>query len=163
LVADLRAPTPSAAAAAVVPDGRALRAQLVAAERRLAALAQGRLTRLGEQLAVQERLLKQYGPQGRLTEQRQRVDDLVARGTAALRHRLALAQAQLAGARAGLQALNPRRVLERGYAVVQDARSGAVIASIIQVAVNQDVAIHLKDGSPGAVITTVPPVDRPRG
>ncbi|NLG27562.1 MAG: exodeoxyribonuclease VII large subunit, partial [Chloroflexi bacterium] len=162
-IADLRAPTPSAAAAAVVPDQRELREQLLAGEQRLAALLQNRLARLREQWAAQRRLLKQYGPQGRLDEQRQRIDELLARGTAAVQHRVALVRAELAGVRGALAALDPRRVLGRGYAIVQDARTGAVIGSATQVVLDQAVNIHMRDGSPGAVITRLPTELGPRG
>ncbi len=161
-VADLRAPTPSAAAAAVVPDGRELREQLLALRRQASVLLKGMLTRLAEQSATQRRMLKQYGPQARLNERRLRVDDLVARSTALVQHRLELTRSRMAGVHAALQALNPRRVLGRGYAIVQDERSGAVIKSATQVAMQQRVTLHLQDGSPGAVITRVPHVDTPR-
>jgi exodeoxyribonuclease VII large subunit len=162
-IADLRAPTPSAAAAAVVPDQRELHEQLLAGERRLAALLQNKLTRLREQWTTQRRLLKQHGPQGRLDEQRQRIDELLARGTAAIQHRVALLRAELAGARGALAALDPRRVIGRGYAIVQDARTGAVIGSATQVVLDQAVNIHMRDGSPGAVITRLPTEPDPRG
>lgn len=161
-VADLRAPTPSAAAAAVVPDGAELYEQVQARRRRASALLQAQLARLTEHTAAQRRMLKQYGPQARLNERRLRVDDLAARGTAVVKHRLELGRSRLLGAQAALQALDPRRVLGRGYAIVQDERSGALIKSATQVALEQRVTLHLQDGSPGAVITRVPHVDTPR-
>jgi exonuclease VII large subunit len=46
-----------------------------------------------------------------------------------------------------LQALDPLRVLERGYALVGDAATGALISSVREVRAGQELQIALRDGS----------------
>ncbi len=152
-VADARAPTPSAAAAAVVPDMADLSAQIGGMAQRLALLASQQVGNLRQQLQSQERLLRLYDPRKVLAEHRQRIDDLVRRVGSVVEHHIALQRTQLDGARASLQALNPHWVLKRGYAVVQDAASGVTIQSVAQVYCGEDVAIHLQDGRVGATVT----------
>jgi exodeoxyribonuclease VII large subunit len=154
-VADLRAPTPSAAAAAVVPDGRELRGQVRDMARRLVSSISVRLGRCREGLDRSRRLLRLHDPQRALAEQRQRVDDLVRRTTSALEHRAALLRLSLTGAEARLQALSPLQVLERGYAVVQDRVSGIRLASVRQVVLGSAITVHLHNGHLGAQVTEV--------
>jgi exodeoxyribonuclease VII large subunit len=154
-VADLRAPTPSAAAAVVVPDARDLRDQVRAATRNLISFIRNRLGRLQETLERETRLLRLHDPQRALAEQRQRADDLLRRAASAVEHRLKLRQLSLASAEAKLQALSPRSVLERGYALVQERVSGLRITSAKQAALGSDVTIHLHEGRLGANVTEV--------
>jgi exodeoxyribonuclease VII large subunit len=56
----------------------------------------------------------------------------------------------VAARRAQLQALDPRRVLERGYALVGDAASGALISSVSHAQAGQAVNIVLHDGTVAA-------------
>ena len=156
-VADLRAPTPSAAAAAVVPDARQLLVQISQMARRLTLLMNERIAGWRELLAREERLLHLYDPRRALAERRQRVDDLVRRATSAVGHHLSLTRMRLDGSQARLEALNPRLVLGRGYAVVQDRASGVVIKSASQAWPGQALRIDVHDGHLGAKVTEVDP------
>ena len=85
-VADARAPTPTAAAAMVVPDQEEMLAAVVRAAAGLRAGLVRRTKLSGERLAVLERRLGD--PRRRVADVRQRVDELGARSVAALRRRL---------------------------------------------------------------------------
>jgi len=161
-VADHRSPTPSAAAAAVVPDRQELYAQLRASAQIFKSLITRYIDRLGEQLDASRRLLHLYEPKSLLADRRQRVDELVARAASAIEHCMILQHTRLAGIEARLQALNPQLVLKRGYAVVQDTASGTVISSVSQVFADQDVTIHLQDGISRAKVTEAPKENNPR-
>lgn len=154
-VADLRAPTPSAAAAAVVPDARELWLQVRQIGRALVRLVRTRLDRWRELVREQIRWLRLYDPRRILAEHRQRVDELARRATSAVEHRISLKRTRLAACQASLGALNPRVVLRRGYAVVQDRATKATIRSVKQAAIGQQLTIRVHDGRLGAQVTEV--------
>ncbi|NLG51031.1 MAG: exodeoxyribonuclease VII large subunit, partial [Chloroflexi bacterium] len=66
-----------------------------------------------------------------------------------------LRRTQLAAAQAGLQAMNPNAVLNRGYAAIQDAQTGRTLVKAEQAHQGQQVIIRLQDGDLGAEITRV--------
>ena len=167
-VADLRAPTPSAAAELVIKSKEQLKERLQALEARMAQLVRYQTLhsrqRLTELLAAPgwRRL------EGLVREQSQRADELAAALRLALRdsvaearQRWALAAARLASfdlrgrvrqerlrlkALAGqLHQLSPMRVLERGYAIVFD-EAGNVVKSAGAVSVGDALAIQLARG-----------------
>lgn len=84
-VADVRAPTPSAAAEIAVPDSRSLLAALATIETRLAAAARRVLGRRGDALAATGRRLALLHPAQALRQHMQRLDELQSRAHAAMR------------------------------------------------------------------------------
>jgi exodeoxyribonuclease VII large subunit len=119
LVADARAPTPSAAAELVVPDRHACLEALERTMQRLAAGLRRELRMLQARLAGTGRRLQQSHPGARLNQQAQRLDDLTLRLNAAARSRLHLRQVRLAEARARLAHASPRHTL-REYRARQE-------------------------------------------
>lgn len=177
LVADVRASTPSDAVERVVPvrsdleqhhDDLALRLEAAAARRfaetrqhhrllrhRLAGAPVSGLTRARDQLADLRARLNHT------------VDVQVSEAAATLvGHRHALHRAteahlgrereRLAGLGAALRTTDPRRVLERGYGMLQQP-DGDVIGSVSEVAVGDALLVHLADGT---VTTAVEDVHR---
>lgn len=148
LVADLRAPTPSAAAEAVVPDRSTLVAQLRRAPERL-----GRgVRRAGSRrrAAVDERLARlTYAMERRVTPVRRSVelggDRLERRVVELLRDR----RSRLEGHAGRLEALSPLATLSRGYAVAR-APEGGVIRSVDDLAAGATFHLRLPDGSVAA-------------
>lgn len=154
LVADLRTATPSTAAAAAVPDGAELRADLMAMRDRLAELMRTRLAKARRDLTQMQRLLGRFDPRRQLAEQRQRVDDMLQRATGAIRRVIALKRTRLTGDAARLAALDVRKVLARGFAVVTDVVTGAIVHSVDQVALGQSLDIRVADGRISATVTS---------
>lgn len=141
LVADVRAPTPTAAAALVCPDQRQLVASLGDCWRRL----RREMQRRGVQRAQQLDHLS-----SRLVSPAQRVA-LRAQELATLRARLDLGwldrlTRRVDSAAAALDLLAPQRVLERGYAWVSDA-DGAVVRSTAQAVSGATLELHFADGA----------------
>jgi len=129
--ADLRAPTPSAAAELTVPDGTQLPAILGRLrDRAAAAVAAGLADRKGR-LAAESRTLATLSPD--LGAARQRAAELVDRGHRATLARMERQRIALDGLRDGLRALGPAATLARGYAVARLA-DGTVVRSPGQVA-----------------------------
>lgn len=79
LAADLRAPTPSAAAETLSPDGQAWQEQLERLGHRLEVAAGRRLGRAGDQLSGLQRRLAAQHPGRRLRDRAQRLDELEGR------------------------------------------------------------------------------------
>jgi exodeoxyribonuclease VII large subunit len=147
--ADVRAPTPSAAAELVVPDRVEALASIHATGRRGSAAAARRTADARKSLDAETRVLGRLEPRAQLAASRERVGLLLDRATSALSDRLAVDRRQLkvleerprravlaslAGARAGLAAttgslaaLGPEATLRRGYAIVRRASDGALV------------------------------------
>ena len=131
LVADVRAPTPSAAAEAAVPDRAAVADTLAGLARHLAQ-GLGRRTRV-----VAERL--------------DRMSDRLQGVVQAILERSAARLAQVSGR---LDALSPLKVLERGYAVARDDR-GAVLKRTAQFSPGLAFRLTVTDGDVRAAVPGV--------
>ncbi|MDO4573236.1 MAG: exodeoxyribonuclease VII large subunit, partial [Clostridia bacterium] len=153
-VADLRAPTPSAAAELAVPDYESC----------LEALHEGRerlLAGLKRDLAARRaRLAALAGARGflllenRLLLDRQRTDSAgEALGRAAL-GRVRELRGRVSELRGRLEAVDPRAVLKRGYALLSDERGGAVL-NARALKTGEGIRLRMHDGGAAALITRV--------
>jgi exodeoxyribonuclease VII large subunit len=145
-VADLRAPTPSAAAELATRVSLAdLRLMVDALSGRaaaaLAAGLAGRRTRLEGALAG----LRTGSPGAQLRLARQRLAELAGRSRRALRHSLALARERQARLAQALNAISPLAVLGRGYAIVR-RRSGAVIRRAVEAVPGEELNVRVGEG-----------------
>jgi exodeoxyribonuclease VII large subunit len=152
-VADVRAPTPTAAAALVVPDQRDLAAQLAAAAEAMTTQMQARLAAGRREVQAQRRLLLRVSPQQQIAYRRQRIDELLYRGQTRFQARIALARARILTQQARIAALNPQRVLARGYAIVQVKASGAVVRQAAQVTPGERLRVQVTGGAFEAEVT----------
>jgi exodeoxyribonuclease VII large subunit len=143
--ADLRAPTPTAAAelatAITVLD---LQQKLIEMTQILVGSMDALFERQRNLLEGFLSGLRFYSPLRRVQTERQRVDELSRRGNAAQAHRLELTAARLLGLENRLTALSPMAVLQRGYAVV--TKNKQVVASRSQVQDGDALRIRLRDG-----------------
>lgn len=154
-VADLRAPTPSAAGELAVPDVRELIAELNAlANRAQATLAsgvselRGRLERLSEGPALAR-------PAAMLEPLWQRVDEAADDLERAVSRGLERAGARLGMAEGTLLALDPTRVLERGYSITRLATGNRdLVRSVEQAVADAALAITVADGEFGARVVS---------
>jgi exodeoxyribonuclease VII large subunit len=149
-VADLRAPTPSAAAELVTPlPVDSLRAEVDA---RTTQLAQALLSLIRDKrLELAERLaqLKGLSPRIRLLNARQRVQALRARASTAITHRLSLERERWHGLTLALSGVSPLAVLNRGYAVVTHP-DGAVVRRAKDVQAGDPLRVRVSEGEFGA-------------
>ncbi len=111
-VADLRAPTPSAAAMAATPDGPAMRERLLRLLRQLARAQNARIDRLSQGADHLDRRLLAAHPERRLSDLDRRSRELADRLRAALPRRLREQQRQLAGLGQRLKARHPERQID---------------------------------------------------
>ena len=150
LAADLRVPTPSAAAECVVPIRHEILAQLQDMKAALSGAASWQLERKAEAL---DRLGMRLGlcqPQKRLdTAQQQLAAKRAALEQHVFRH-MRDAQKKLDQRMRELDMLSPYRVLSRGYAIV--TRNGQPVSSAARLAAGDRIAIRFADGVVGARI-----------
>ena len=148
LVADLRAPTPSAAAELAVPDASHLRRQ-VAMYAQASASALGRaIAQRRQQVDGQAHQLLRYAPN--VQYHHQRVDDLTQSLARGLAQSLALSRERFAGLEPRLRSLDPAAILGRGYAYVQRPDTGEPVLSASAIHSGDPLKITLRDGSFGA-------------
>ena len=126
LVADVRAPTPSAAAAAATPDRDEVRDRLEGLSRLLARALLAPTRHAGERI--------------------ERAGDRMSAG---MGRQLERARARLSESGARLDALSPLRVLERGYAVARDA-AGGVLRRVSQFTPGLRFRLRVQDGDVAA-------------
>ncbi len=145
-VADLRAPTPSAAAELVVQNAQNTREKVSQLAKRLAQAVSVLYERAARRLeaAVNNRVFLE--PSVLTREQEQRVDEL----TLSLQDRMqTLAEGysrRLEAAAHKLSALNPQAVLKRGYSITRNAQ-GQIISRVLQTAEQETLFIQVQDGT----------------
>ncbi len=153
--ADVRAPTPSAAAELAVADQTELRARLRQSQERLASYIEERLAQRRRALAYTAQRLQACSPRRVLAQHRQQVDDKRQRAIASLMHCIALRRQQLRGDLAHLQSLSPSRTLERGYAIVRRRVDGQIVRGVAQVQPRDRVDVQLRDGAFAAAVEEI--------
>ena len=151
-VADLRAPTPSAAAAGAVPDRAEAIGQLRATMQSLQQRATRRIGQEERALANLRRRLDLVHPRRRLDEQRQRLDERERRLHLAVRRALARRAERRLAAAQRLESLNPSRVLQRGYSIVR-RRSGEIVVDPAMVSAGEPLDVRAARGSYGVVVS----------
>lgn len=160
LVADLRAPTPSAAAELVVKERRALEGHVDQLAMRLTAQMRSRLLLLREREKGLVRRLR--GPIGEMLRQKQRIEHLIRRSKSAMCARLELSSSRLALLSGRLEALSPLRTLSRGYAIVTRSGEGAPLRDASRLTRGDSLNIRFAFGSAHAVIEDVTADSRSR-
>ncbi len=155
-VADLRAPTPSAAAELVVPDSEALRAHLTQLESRIRMTFRRRLEweRLRvERLAARPVLVR---PLAVLDIRRQSLDGLQQRLRNAMTGSLTQAGSRLSLLAGKLHALSPLQVLARGYATVA-REDGRVVDRLAGIRPGDRIQVRFHDGALDARVENLRP------
>jgi exodeoxyribonuclease VII large subunit len=149
--ADVRAPTPSAAAELVVPDRTELSGQVAQLRVTLQSIFRGAVEERRWLLNDQVRTLSRLSPEAQLVQARQRVDELVAHAVAAVRHELRLGRERLVGLTRQLESIGPQGTLERGYAIVRARDTGLIVRSVDQVEAGDELSVRVSDGEFGAL------------
>ncbi len=143
--ADLRAPTPTAAAElATQTTLDDLYEQLTHHASRITDLT---LNLLGEQQAAVSSFtsrLRYVSPERRIQSEYQHLDELSRRAFSTLNHRIQLGSSNVDGISKRLQSLNPEGVLSRGYAIITRKDDGVVISKVSQA--RGEMKVRVSDG-----------------
>lgn len=149
-VADLRAPTPSAAAELATPDILELQATVEAWRRMMLNDMRGRLAVAWDEVQTEQDRLERLSPVWQVSNDRKQIESMRASMETYLRHRLAIERERIVGARQRLDALSPLQILRRGYAIVRDLDTGMVVSSLRDAQADHLLEIRLADGAFGA-------------
>jgi exodeoxyribonuclease VII large subunit len=143
--ADLRAPTPTAAAElatqTTVDD---LRAQLDYYTARLTDLTSNLLAEQKAGLSALASRLKYISPERRIQSEYQHLDELSRRAFSAMNHRIQLQASRVDGMSKRLQSLNPEGVLSRGYAIITRKEDGRVVGKVSDA--GAEMKVRVSDG-----------------
>jgi exodeoxyribonuclease VII large subunit len=145
--ADLRAPTPTAAAELATPitiqdlAATVSNLQSLLTNYTLNIISAGKTT-----LASLSAELRYLSPARLIQSERQRVDEYFRRAVSAMAHRVQLQRQHLKGTEKRLEALSPLAVLARGYAVVTRKDDGRVISRVAQAGLGEQIQVRVTDG-----------------
>ncbi len=158
-VADLRAPTPSAAAELAVADIREIFSRMDSYKELLNRLMSADIRRRKEELRHAGIRLKAGSPASRIREKKmfalqaeERLQDRMRKVLDDRRHELALYIERMKG-------LSPLEKLNSGYSYVAD-ENGSNIRSVAQVSCGQKLVIQVSDGQIGTIVSSVEPLSR---
>ena len=153
-VADLRAPTPSAAAELAVYDFMEMKKNLKLREERLLHFMQLMLERKRQKLEQYSLRMRAYHPQQRLNEQRQFAADAENRLRREMMRRLEQEKYRLGLMAERLKGLSPLEKLSQGYAYVENS-SGANVRTVSNVKQGEQITVYVTDGRIRAEVTGV--------
>lgn len=153
-VADLRAPTPSAAAELAVYDFMEMKKNLKLREERLLHFMQLILERKRQKLEQYSLRMRAYHPQQRLNEQRQFTADAENRLRREMMRRLEQEKYRLGLMAERLKGLSPLEKLSQGYAYVENS-SGANVRTVSNVKQGEQITVYVTDGRIRAEVTGV--------
>lgn len=145
-VADLRAPTPSAAAELAVTDIREILSQLEVDRMMLNRLMQRKLQDDRTEIRQRELQLRALSPMGRIRERRMRLLNMEEQLQNRMEKLLGTRRHELAIYIERLKSLSPLEKLNSGYSYITD-ESGGNIRSVKQVREGQELEITVSDGS----------------
>jgi exodeoxyribonuclease VII large subunit len=152
-VADLRCPTPSAAAAAIVPDLREARANLDTLTEALTQSVTAAIVAHQSRLGEATRRLGRAHPQRLLDLRRQQLDDRERRLHWAIRRRVDRLRERQRGTARQLAALNPRQVLQRGYSIVARG-DGAIVTGPARLHLGERLQVQAAQGRYAVTVST---------
>ena len=144
-VADLRAPTPSAAAELAVPDRLELKAELISYKQHILNLTKNKLDKERSKLLAIEKSGALRDPVTKLNENRRELLYLSERITNLTVAAVDSNKMKYAALTGKLNALSPLGVISRGYALAE--RHGKVVTKVKDISLNDEISVRLSDGT----------------
>ena len=152
--ADLRAPTPTGAAVMAVPDNDDINMLLNGWDLQLEQTMVNVLEKHRSKLMETKNELDLLSPGWQIKQRMQRLDNSSLRMDYFVNRYFLQQRQQLELTEEKIISYNPRHVLRRGYALVED-KDGSVITTIKRVQLDQDIFVHVSDGTISADVTGV--------
>ena len=145
--ADIRAPTPSAAAELAVPNRIEIRRHIESLSTRME---QATTHITAEHSSHIDNLQRQIEPERLndfLRQNQQRIDEIISRIEYSIRAILNMKESPLKICAGRLNAISPLKTIERGYSITLKPEGRKVVGSISDVKKGDDLEIIVKDGS----------------
>ena len=159
LIADVRAPTPSAAAMQALPDRESLASLVGRDVHRLLGAMETEIDTARARVESLAEVLRARSPQARVALARTREARASAASNHAMRRILDARRRRFGELAARLDALSPLAVLGRGYALARRAEDGGIVRRAADVVVGDELEVQLSEGAIGAVVTRLDPAD----
>lgn len=144
-VADMRAPTPSAAAELAVPDSAELESRILSFESRMKSTLAGRLTRARKELDSFRSRRVMRTPSALFDDKNMRLAAVTEKLESAYGKIISDKKAEFSKKISQLEALSPLAVLSRGYAVALDEKD-SLVRSVSDVKEGEKITIRVSDG-----------------
>lgn len=152
-VADMRAPTPSAAAEIAVPDINDILSGIIALQNRIKEKAAAKIAGAESRLSSVNALISYLNPKNRLENNTKNVNNLFSVIKKDFSSLVAEKELQLKKAAELIDAFNPMNTLNRGYSVV--LKDGLTVSSVNDVEKGNKITVRMADGEFDAVIESV--------
>ena len=153
-VADLRAPTPSGAAELVAEETMSMMRALVLLKSRMEQSMQARITANRDVLLGMKKAFMRFRPRERIGDTRLSIDAIQERMSRSIKRRLKDERRQLSNLESRLEAMNPIKVLKKGYVRVTDEK-GIPVGSVAGLNVDQRIHLRFADGEAVASIQSI--------
>jgi exodeoxyribonuclease VII large subunit len=151
--ADIRAPTPSAAAEVCAPDRDELMGELEDVENQIFRVMSDHIQRNRWELQRNMDRLLRTSPATQINNAKQQIDELIFRVRTAVVNNLRLRRAAIEGLNQTLRVVGPSAILERGFALVHRSEDEVLVKSIDQVTSGDELRIQVSDGTFSAEAT----------
>jgi exodeoxyribonuclease VII large subunit len=152
-VADLRAPTPSAAAELAVPDVLELKAELISNKQYMYNLVKNRINSEKNKLKAIEKSGALKDPVVKINDSRRNLLYLSERLTDVAQKTIDTNKIKFSRLAGKLDALSPLKVISRGYALVSS--NSGIVKSVKNINKGDSVKVELSDGSFNATVTEI--------
>ena len=150
--ADLRAPTPSAAAELAVPDTLELKKQLSNVEKKMELLFSSRIKSYRERIAGYENAGVMKNPMNIIDDKRMNILHIEKNLTSRIQLILSEKKSRFVMNSSKLEALNPLSVLTRGYSVVYKDDAQKIVKKLDDIDIDSEISVKLSDGFVDATV-----------
>jgi len=145
-VADLRCPTPSAAAEMTIPDKSSLVNNLNLLNSKLNKAIKRNLELKVENINSINKSIQYQGPENKINQYYQYIDEFSVRIKLRIKHQIELYEEKIKKDKQRLDSLNPGAVIERGYSICRKIPGKEIIKRLNQVEIGNEIEIIISDG-----------------
>ena len=145
-VADLRCPTPSAAAEMTIPDKSSLINNINLLNSKLNKAINRNLELKVENINSINKSIQYQGPENKINQYYQYIDEFSVRIKLRIKHQIELYEEKIKKDKQRLDSLNPGAVIERGYSICRKIPGKEIIKRLNQVEIGNEIEIIISDG-----------------